>query len=169
MTLSTFPKPRFLATIIGFCAISFLYLGFQLISVGGSAYFICSGAVLTACSALLFAGNPKASQLYGIFLIATWLWSFYEVGLDAWALMPRVAMLSIIGLWFLLPRVRKGLLQINPNPIYQKKEFRYSLPLIGLLCIAIYFSNSGYSVKSPSEPGTGMVTVSYTHLRAHET
>ena len=119
MTLSTFPKPRFLATIIGFCAISFLYLGFELISAGGSAYFISSGAVLTACSALLFAGNPKASQLYGIFLIATWLWSFYEVGLDAWALMPRVAMLSVIGLWFLLPRVRKGLLQINPNPIYQ--------------------------------------------------
>ena len=157
MTLSTFPKPRFLATIIGFCAISFLYLGFELISVGGSAYFISSGAVLSACSALLFAGNPKASQLYGIFLIATWLWSFYEVGLDAWALMPRVAMLSVIGLWFLLPRVRKGLLQINPNPIYQKKEFRYSLPLIGLLCIAIYFSNSSYSVKSPSEPGTGIV------------
>ena len=102
MTLSTFPKPRFLATIIGFCAISFLYLGFELISVGGSAYFISSGAVLTACSALLFAGNPKASQLYGLFLIATWLWSFYEVGLDAWALMPRVAMLSVIGLWFLL-------------------------------------------------------------------
>ncbi|GIS50817.1 MAG: hypothetical protein Ct9H90mP25_2510 [Gammaproteobacteria bacterium] len=92
LTTSTFPKPRILASVLGLSGIAMTYLGFLLLNVGGSAYFVVSGIALLTCSALLFLGNAKASPLYGIFLALTLLWSFYEVGLDAWALMPRVGM-----------------------------------------------------------------------------
>ena len=111
LSTSTFPKPRILASVVGLSGIAMTYLGFLLLNVGGSAYFLVSGIALLTCSALLFLGNAKASPLYGIFLALTLLWSFYEVGLDAWALMPRVGMFSALGIWFLLPHVRKGLLQ----------------------------------------------------------
>ena len=84
LTTSTFPKPRVLASVVGLCGIAMVYLGFLLLNAGGSAYFLISGIALLTCSALLFLGNANASPLYGIFLALTLLWSFYEVGLDAW-------------------------------------------------------------------------------------
>ena len=158
LTTSTFPKPRVLASVVGLCGIAMVYLGFLLLSAGGSAYFLVSGIALLTCSALLFLGNAKASPLYGIFLALTLLWSFYEVGLDAWALMPRVGMFSVIGIWFLLPRVRRGLLQAHPEPLIKKKEFRFSSAFISILLLAIYVSSAVTNVQPPSSLGTGLVT-----------
>ena len=158
LTTSTFPKPRVLASVVGLCGIAMVYLGFLLLNAGGSAYFLISGIALLTCSALLFLGNANASPLYGIFLALTLLWSFYEVGLDAWALMPRLGLFSAIGIWFLLPRVRRGLLQAYPEPLYKKREFRFSSAFISILLLTIYISNTSTTVQSPSSPGTGLVT-----------
>ena len=148
-------KPTVLASLVGLSGIGMFYLGVQLLSVGGSGYFIISGAALIGCSVLLFLGNAKALPLYGIFLILTWVWSFYEIGLDAWALMPRVGMFTVLGIWFLLPNVRKKLLLADPKPLHQKIAFRYSLPFLVLLIVSIYVSNISTSVQPPSAPGTG--------------
>ena len=152
-----FPKPRALPIVIGLTAILLLFLGIVLSLAGGSLYYVISGFALAACSFLLFKGDPRGSWVYGIFLIITYLWSFYEVGLDAWSLMPRVAMFSVLGFWFLVPRVRKGLLQEQPEPFTSKIETRYTTILIAVLLIVIYINNTSYDVQVPSSPGTGLV------------
>ena len=99
---SEYPKPRALAIVIGICGVLLLYLGYVLMVAGGSPYYVISGLTLTACGVLLYKGNPRGASLYGIFLIVTYLWSVFEVGFDAWALIcllytspsPRDATLS---------------------------------------------------------------------------
>ena len=159
MTSATpvYPKPKGLAVVIGLMSILLLFLGVQLTFSGGSPYFLVSGLTLALCGLLLFKGDPRGAPLYGIFLIITYLWSFYEVGLDAWALMPRVAMFSVLGFWFLVPRVRRGLLQEEPEALTSKIETRYTAILVSVLLILLYINNTNYKIQTPSALGTGLV------------
>ena len=159
MTSATpvYPKPKGLAVVIGLMSILLLFLGVQLTFSGGSPYFLVSGLTLAFCGLLLFKGDPRGAPLYGIFLIITYLWSFYEVGLDAWALMPRVAMFSVLGFWFLVPRVRRGLLQEEPEALTSKIETRYTAILVSVLLILLYINNTNYKIQTPSALGTGLV------------
>lgn len=159
MTNSTslYPKPRALSIVIGICAVLMLWPGLILLFAGGSFYYVIAGLMLAACSVLLFKADARGAQLYGIFLVATYLWAMFEVGFDAWALMPRLAMFSVLGLWFLLPRVRRGLLQEEPEPLFSKQNTKISAGALALFFIVVFISNSGYEVGTPTAAGSGVV------------
>lgn len=133
-----------------------LWMGVLLVGAGGSLYYAFAGITLLATGALLFRGDARGATLYGAFLVFTYGWALYEAGLDAWALMPRVAMFSVLGLWFLLPRVRRGLTQGEPKPLLQLRATQASAAGLALLVIGL-FANSGYDVATPSAMGTGSV------------
>lgn len=61
------------------------------------AYFV-GGPVLAVCGVLLLRRHQMALTLYAALILATVVWSLWEVGLDPWALVPRGALLAIIGL-----------------------------------------------------------------------
>lgn len=153
--LAAYPKPRFLALVIGVCGFGLGWMGFTLVTAGGSFYYLLSGIALLATAVLLFRGDKRGAQLYGLFLLITYLWSFYEVGLDAWALMPRVAMFTVLGLWFVIPRVRRGLLQSEPPPLFAQRNTQATLGAFTVLLIAVSVANTGYQVGTPSAAGTG--------------
>lgn len=83
--------------------------GGKLISLGGSAYYLIVGIGITATGILLAMRRGAALWLYALILIATLLWALWEVGLDWWQLVPRVAVLALIGIIMLLPWWRKPL------------------------------------------------------------
>jgi membrane-bound PQQ-dependent dehydrogenase (glucose/quinate/shikimate family) len=152
----SYPKPRALSIVIGLIGALLLWMGILLLAAGGSLYYAFAGIVLLACAVFLFLGDARGAQLYGGFLLFTYLWALYESGLDAWALMPRVAMFTVLGLWFVLPRTRRGLLQAEPAPLFQQRATQATLGALALLIVALFFSR-GYEVRSPSAPGTGQV------------
>ena len=154
---SSDPKPRGLAVVISICAALMLLLGSILLLLGGSFYYSLAGVTLAVSSYWLFRGDKRGAQLYGIFLVITYLWAIYEVGLEAWALMPRVAMFSVLGLWFLLPHVRRSLLQEEPESLFNKRETKITASILVLFLIAVYLSNGNYDVGAPSAAGTGTV------------
>lgn len=151
-----YPKPRVLAVVIGLIAVLLLWQGVLLLQVGGSWYYALAGVTLAACSVLLFRGDVRGAQLYGIFLLFTYLWALYEAGLDAWALMPRVAMFTVLGLWFVIPRVRRGLQKRQPAPLFRQRSTQATLVAMAVLVIALFLS-SGYEVGTPTAAGTGTV------------
>lgn len=151
-----YPKPRFLAVVIGLIGALLLWMGVLLIGAGGSLYYAGAGVVLLVTGTLLFRGDARGATLYGAFLAFTYLWALYEAGLDAWALAPRVAMFSVLGLWFLLPRVRRGLLQAEPAPLLSLRATQVSAAALVLLAIGL-FASRGYEVGTPSAAGTGTV------------
>ncbi len=153
---STYPKPRFLAVVVGLMGVLLLWQGVLLIMVSGTFYYALAGLTLGICGVLLFRGDVRGAQLYGLFLLFTYFWALYEAGLDAWALMPRVAMFTVLGLWFVLPRTRRGLLQTNPTPLFQQRTTQATLGALAFLIVALFVS-TGYEVGTPSAPGSGVV------------
>ncbi len=152
-----YPKPRFLSLVIGLIGLGLVLMGQTLIRAGGSFYYLLAGLTLLITAVLLFRGNRRGAELYGLLLISTYLWSLFEVGLDAWALMPRVGMFTVLGLWFLLPRVRRGLLQTEPPPLFQQKRSWAALGALAIFVVAL-FIDSGYKVSGlPTAADTGVV------------
>src|SRR6185295_17010790 len=111
--------PRIFAIVVVLLAAGFLYGGAGLIAAGGSFYYVLAGLALLASGVLLWRGNRLGSRVYGLLLIATLAWGLIEAGADLWALVPRLDVLSLVGLWFLTPFVRRGLYSPqSPPPLF---------------------------------------------------
>ncbi|MEO5597793.1 MAG: membrane-bound PQQ-dependent dehydrogenase, glucose/quinate/shikimate family [Novosphingobium sp.] len=82
--------------------------GIALLLAGGSIYYLLAGASLVVAAALLWKREPRGAATYGWFLIATLIWSLWEVGFDGWALMPRLLGPAVVGLWLLTPFARRA-------------------------------------------------------------
>src|SRR5258708_3955898 len=108
---SSFPGLlRLIGTIIFLLAgIPLLGGGVQLVRLGGSPYYLIAGLLLVITAILAWRRHAGALWLYAALLVGTVLWALAEVGLDCWALMPRLTGPAILGLWFAIPTVRRGL------------------------------------------------------------
>ncbi|MFB9866945.1 glucose/quinate/shikimate family membrane-bound PQQ-dependent dehydrogenase [Vreelandella sulfidaeris] len=112
--------------------------GSKLVNLGGSAYYLIAGVSIIACGVLFALRRGAALWLYALILFATLAWALWEVGLDWWQLVPRVAILCLIGILLLLPWWRK--------PLQSKGG---SLALVGsitaavIVAIASQFSDPG--------------------------
>jgi quinate dehydrogenase (quinone) len=119
--MPTTRPPRIFASIIFLIGIVLAIKGMQLISLGGSPYYALVGLALIVSALLLWRGDKRGAWLYGALLLATLIWSLYEVGFDAWALAPRLVMLFVLGTWLLVPRTRRAL---HADPISPLRSLR---------------------------------------------
>jgi quinoprotein glucose dehydrogenase len=112
------PRPRIFATLLLLIGIGLLVPGLRLATLGGSLYYAVAGLAILISAILLWRGDSRATALYAATFAATLLWSLYESGLDSWALLPRLAFLAVIGLWFFTPSLRRKLLpQVKRAPL----------------------------------------------------
>ncbi len=149
---STYPKPRALAIVTGLCGAGLLWLGIILLQLGGSFYYAAAGVMLLTVAVLVFRGDHRGALLYGAFLVVTYLWSFYEVGLAAGRWHPGSPS-TVLGLWFLLPRVRRGLWQGPTQPLWQQRPAQISAGAFAVFIVAVFIANTGYEVGTPSALG----------------
>ena len=119
--------------------------GGKLLSVGGSAYYLITGIGVIASGVLLAMRRGAALWLYALILFATLVWALWEVGLDWWQLVPRVAILCLIGIILLLPWWRK--------PLHSRGG---SLALVGSIVAAILVAIA----SQLSDPGRTEGTIS---------
>lgn len=82
--------------------------GAWLIALGGSWYYLPAGIAFITSGALLMLRRRLGATVYGAWFVVTVLWSLFEVGLNGWALVPRIFGLSILLLLVLaaLPVLR---------------------------------------------------------------
>lgn len=64
--------------------------GAWLLISGGSPYYLVTGIALIVAGVLLARGRKAGGWLYIVIFAVTLLWAYWEVGLDPWALVPRV-------------------------------------------------------------------------------
>ncbi|MGE0113277.1 MAG: membrane-bound PQQ-dependent dehydrogenase, glucose/quinate/shikimate family [Steroidobacteraceae bacterium] len=110
---------RVFSIVLALLGLTLLVGGIKLFALGGSWWYACSGVVLIASATLLWLGNRWGSWVYGFMLAYTLAWSIWEVGFNGWALVPRLAALTVLGLWFLTPFVQRGLIA-GPPPFSGK-------------------------------------------------
>ena len=119
-TDGAFGRPRLLPSLLGLLlllmGLALLAGGIKLLSLGGSLYYLVAGAVLVVTGVLLLLGRAAAIGLYALFLLGSTLWAWYEVGLDWWQLVPRLALWFALGIVLLLPWLRRPLLSAGPAP-----------------------------------------------------
>jgi len=76
--------------------------GIQLASLGGSYYYVLAGLGLIVSGVLLVLDRASGAWLYGLVFLGTLIWAFWEVGLDGWALVPRLVGPAVLGVILLL-------------------------------------------------------------------
>ena len=113
--------PRISFIFLALFGLALLIGGAKLLAVGGSWWYACSGVVLVSSAILLWKGNRWGSWLYGLMLAYSSAWSLWEVGPNGWALVPRLLVLAVFGLWLLTPLAQRGL-DSGPRPLFG--EFR---------------------------------------------
>ena len=96
-----------LACLLAAMALALLGGGVILLAAGGSPYYLAAGAALLATAVALVRQQPAAIAIYGSLLLVTLGWSLWEVGLDGWALAPRLLLLTVVGLLFLPSPLRR--------------------------------------------------------------
>ncbi|WP_122586568.1 membrane-bound PQQ-dependent dehydrogenase, glucose/quinate/shikimate family [Pseudomonas viridiflava] len=97
--------------VMAILSIALLYMGAQLVAVGGSpAYSVIALGVL-ATAVLVFLKKKSALTLYALLMWGILLWIVYEVGLDKWQWIPRGDLFALIGFWLAMPWVVRPLLR----------------------------------------------------------
>lgn len=134
-------------TLIGLALFGF---GSQLVMLGGSFYYVLSGLAFLLTAILLFKRNRAALHVYAVFIVATLAWAVWEVGFDWWQLGPRGGIIILIGLWLLVPWVRKPLGFSSPTGLSYGPN---AWPLV--LSVLASFAVAGYSMAQDPHDQAG--------------
>nr|WP_249330116.1 glucose dehydrogenase [Stutzerimonas balearica] len=89
---------KIFALIVALFGLALAAGGLWLITLGGSWYYLLAGAGMLASGVLLFLQRLSGVWLYWLVFLGTVGWALWEVGLDPWALLPRVLALAVIAL-----------------------------------------------------------------------
>lgn len=153
-----YPRPRVLAVLLILLGLALLAGGVPLAAAGGTWYYLAAGLTLLAAGYFTFRGRTLGASIYGWLLLATVAWALLEVGLDGWGLVARLAFLAVLGLWFLLPRTRRGLHQAPAPALIRDGATRGVLAGIALtVAVLLLADQGGVSGPPPSALGTGTV------------
>ena len=109
-----------IAIALGLMALALIGGGVWLLALGGTPYYLVAGVALAVVAALLHRASALAWWAYAALLLATLVWSLWEVGLDWWGLAARGDVFFLIGLLLLTPWVARRLLQ--PTPLKPVRE-----------------------------------------------
>jgi quinoprotein glucose dehydrogenase len=126
--------PRIFSIFLALFGLALLIGGAKLLALGGSWWYVCSGIVLVVSATLLWGGSRWGSWLYGFMLAYSSAWSFWEVGLNGWALVPRLLALAVFGLWLLTPFAQRGL-DSGPPPLFGKFRHRSASAAIWICAV----------------------------------
>ena len=91
------------AILVRVLAVLFLLIGLTLttggawlLSLGGSFYYLLAGLGLIASGVMLWRLRLLGAWIYIAVFVLTLLWALWEVGLDGWALVPRVVAPAVL-------------------------------------------------------------------------
>jgi len=129
------------ATFIAIIGLVLTGGGGWLLSLGGSPYYLVTGLAFLATAILLFRRSAAALWLYALIVLGSLGWAIWEVGFDWWQLGPRGGVIVLIGLWLMLPAIRRPLGFSSPTGTAYPAS---ALPLAVASLVAI--AVAGYSM-----------------------
>lgn len=110
--------------------------GGWLAALGGSLYYLITGIAFLVTAFLLFRRRAAALWLYALIVLGSLGWAVWEVGLDWWQLGPRGGVIVLVGLWLMLPAIRRPLGFVSPSGVHYAASV-LPLALANLLAIAV--------------------------------
>ncbi len=98
------------AAIVALFGLALAAGGVWLTTLGGSWYYLIAGAGMLISGWLMFVQRISGVWLYWLVFVGTAIWALWEVGLEPWALLPRLLALAVIALLTLafVPALRRA-------------------------------------------------------------
>jgi quinoprotein glucose dehydrogenase len=166
----------FLAAILISLGAALFLGGAWLIGLGGSWYYLFAGAGLLASGIAMLVGSVVGVWIYVLTYVATWIWAVWEVGIQGWALVPRVVAPTVLLIPVLVstPFFSRRMHSALDKPARQPEATEASEPRYGdarraaasvafaLLCfgaLAVYVGHGAAKVNSPTPQGSTPVIV----------
>jgi quinoprotein glucose dehydrogenase len=125
---------RITAIVVALMGLALTAGGGQLVTLGGSVYYLLCGLGFLLTAALLFWRKVLALHVYAVIVVLSLAWAIWEVGLDWWQLGPRGGIIILLGIWLLTPWIRKPLGFISPTGMRYGASAK---PLMGAVLLAI--------------------------------
>jgi len=95
--------------VIAIAGLAMLYMGGQLLMIGGSPFYAIMAIGLLITAVALFKNKKIALTIYAILMWIVLAWIIYEVGFDKWQWIPRGDLIGLFGVWLALPWVVRPL------------------------------------------------------------
>lgn len=131
----------FTAAVIAIIGLVLTGGGGWLLSLGGSPYYLVTGIAFIVTAILLFRRSGAALWLYALIVLGSLGWAVYEVGFDWWQLGPRGGVIVLIGLWLMLPAIRRPLGFASPTGA------RYAASALPLaVAVVVSIAVAGYAL-----------------------
>ena len=87
---------RIFAVLVALLGVPLVIGGVYLISLGGSFYYLVAGLGLVASGVAMARLKPVGAWIYITVFLLTVLWALWEVGLNGWALVPRIVAPAVL-------------------------------------------------------------------------
>jgi quinoprotein glucose dehydrogenase len=110
------------AAFVTLSGLAIFVLGVWLAIRGGSTFYVVSGAILFSSGVQLTRRRASAVALIVLNFVVTWIWALTEVGLDGWALLPRVDLICALLPFYYLPPIRNRLHPDRPSHSFARFE-----------------------------------------------
>jgi len=140
---------RTFAVVVGGVGLFMLVGGVELVRFGGSAYYMVAGGMIAASSVLLFLRRWEGAWLYFAAIGLTIIWALWEVGFAGWLLLPRLLMLTLFGLWLLLPWSRRALRGNATTPFVPAVRPQFAIG--GGAVVAVILGALAHAATGPEE------------------
>lgn len=114
-------------------------LGAWLIALGGSWYYAIAGLALLASGVLLWRNLRSGAVIYALLFVGTLLWTWWESGSDYWRWVPRLGLVTALGivLALLAPTLQA------PVPKRLSRSVAAVLMLVFMAAFALAFAPHG--------------------------
>ncbi|MBU2418869.1 MAG: PQQ-binding-like beta-propeller repeat protein, partial [Alphaproteobacteria bacterium] len=152
---------RILAVLLALIGLVLAGGGVWLLSLGGSPYYLLAGLGLVASGVMLWRLSLLGAWIYiGVFVL-TVLWALWEVGLNGWALVPRV----------IAPAVLLALVIAALPVLDTRRGARFALGgaavfVIGALISGVVVAQANRPMQPTDVPAAALAAMSDPSLRA---
>ncbi|MBV8465918.1 MAG: hypothetical protein JO218_08230 [Burkholderiales bacterium] len=102
-------RPTRAGTLLMILGALLTFGGIRLMMMGDNAYFLVVGIGLLATGVLIRSGKRLGLGIYGATLAFVYIASIAELGANMQALLPRILMPTLVGLYLFSGRVRDRL------------------------------------------------------------
>lgn len=124
-----FRRPYFFAGFLVLVGVILAAGGTQLVTLGGSPYYVIAGLMTLVSGILVALGRRSGALLFGVLLLGTVAWAVGESGFAGWSLLARLAGPFVIGLWFILPWTAR---RLHPRSKHSLGK-RFGIAMAGLV------------------------------------
>jgi membrane-bound PQQ-dependent dehydrogenase (glucose/quinate/shikimate family) len=102
-------KPFITGSLIALLGLGMVWPALQLVTAGGTPYYLVAGILMAASGIDLLRGNVRGFYTFAVLLMLTLIWAVSESGSGFWTVGSRIWLIGLIALWLCTPIIRRKL------------------------------------------------------------